>query len=180
MPWPERIETARLILRAPIDTDAAAIFRPYTQDTDVTRYLMWRPHEVLADAHEYIARCQSRWRSSAEFTWMLTGRVDGEVLGAIALRPDGHKAAIGYVLTRAYWGQALMPEAARALLDHARGIAELHRVWAVCDVDNLGSARVMEKIGMAREGLLRRWVVHPNIGTTLRDALCYSWIRPSP
>jgi RimJ/RimL family protein N-acetyltransferase len=54
---------------------------------------------------------------------------------------------------------------------------EIHRVWAVCDVDNLASARVMEKSGMEREGRLRRWAVHPNLSGGPRDFWCYSRVK---
>ena len=178
MGWPEILQADRLILRPPIASDAAAIFESYTQDPDVTRYLMWRPHQRLADAEEYLERCHARRHAGTELTWMLTRRGDERVLGAIALRPEGHKANIGYVLARAFWGQGFMSEAGRALLGEARHVDGLHRVWAVCDVDNHASARVMEKIGMEREGILRSWVIHPNISALPRDALCYAWVRP--
>ena len=109
---------------------------------------------------------------------MIARHGDQRALGAIALRSDGFKANIGYVLARAFWGQGLMPEAGRALLDHASRFDEIQRVWAVCDVDNRASARVMEKIGMTYEGTLRRWIVHPNVSALPRDVLCYAWIRP--
>ena len=52
---------------------------------------------------------------------------------------------------------------------------EIFRVGAVCDINNVGSARVLEKSGFAREGVLRRWLVHPNITDEPRD--CYSYAR---
>ena len=48
-------------------------------------------------------------------------------------------------------------------------------IGAVCDVENIGSARVMEKAGLVREGLLRRWLMHPNISDEPRD--CFSYAR---
>ena len=50
----------------------------------------------------------------------------------------------------------------------------IYRVWSVCDVDNVASARVMEKAGMKREGILRRWSMHPTISDKPRDSYCYS------
>ena len=41
---------------------------------------------------------------------------------------------------------------------------------AVCDVDNVSSARVLEKSSFTREGVLHRWLVHPNISDEPRDA----------
>ena len=51
------------------------------------------------------------------------------------------------------------------------------RVWAVCDVDNTASARVMEKIGMTREGLMRRGVLHPNSSSEPRDCWLYAKVK---
>jgi RimJ/RimL family protein N-acetyltransferase len=47
----------------------------------------------------------------------------------------------------------------------------------VCDVDNIASARVMEKAGLTLEGRLRRWLVHPNISDEPRDCLGYARVR---
>jgi [ribosomal protein S5]-alanine N-acetyltransferase len=48
------------------------------------------------------------------------------------------------------------------------------RIGAVCDVENIGSARVMEKAGLFREGVLRRWLMHPNISDEPRDCFIYA------
>jgi [ribosomal protein S5]-alanine N-acetyltransferase len=51
------------------------------------------------------------------------------------------------------------------------------RIGAVCDVENIGSARVLEKSGFVREGLLRRWLLHPNISDEPRDCFSYACVR---
>lgn len=53
----------------------------------------------------------------------------------------------------------------------------LWRIWGVCDIDNQASARVLEKVGMQKEGVLRRWISHPNVSSEPRDCLCYSRVR---
>ena len=70
-----------------------------------------------------------------------------------------------------------MTEAARSVVDLSLSDPQVRRVWAVCDVDNAASARVMEKVGMTFEGVLRRWVIHPNVSPDPRDALCYALVR---
>ncbi|MCI0650822.1 MAG: GNAT family N-acetyltransferase [Planctomycetes bacterium] len=70
-----------------------------------------------------------------------------------------------------------MPEALRPLVEWALGQVAIHRVWAFCDVDNLASARVLEKLGMEREGILRRWFVHPNVSAFPRDCYSYSLVK---
>ena len=65
-------------------------------------------------------------------------------------------AAVGYCLHRELWGQGLITEAARALVDAGFRTLDLHRVAATCDVRNTASFVVMEKLGMRREACFRR------------------------
>jgi len=67
-----------------------------------------------------------------------------------------------------------MTEAVKKVLDWASKQKEIYRVWSVCDVDNIASARVMEKVNMQREGILRRWSVHPSISPEPWSAYCYA------
>jgi ribosomal-protein-alanine N-acetyltransferase len=83
----------------------------------------------------------------------------------------------GYVLDRSFWGRGLMPEALRFAVDWALAQPEVFRAYAFCDVDNPSSARVMEKAGMIREGVLRRWHVCPNIGPDPRDCILCAKVR---
>ena len=177
MSWPESLRTDRLVLRRPVDADAIAIFDGYAQDPEVVRYLMWRPHASIEQTRAYLGIVQHGWDSATELTWAITRRGEDRLIGMIAARPRGFKCDLGYVLARAYWGQGVVAEAGRAVVDLALADPGVYRVWAVCDVDNRASVRVMEKLGMQREGVLRRWVVHPNISPEPRDSLCYARVR---
>ena len=179
MHWPDRVETQRLVLRRTTVADASAIFDGYGQDGEVTRYLGWRPHETIDDTRGYLARCSSGWDAGTELTWALTLTGDDRLIGVIAVRPRTHKVDLGYVLGRDHWGRGLMTEAAIAVVRLAFRDPAVHRVWAVCDVENRGSARVLEKAGMTHEGVLRRWIIHPNISPDPRDVHCYARIRSS-
>ena len=95
----------------------------------------------------------------------------------IRLQCQNHCANLGYVLARHYWNQGLMTEALQPLVDWAIVQPEIYRVWAVCDIDNLASARVLEKVGMTCEGILHRWLIHPNVSNEPRDCLCYGKVK---
>ena len=81
------------------------------------------------------------------------------------------------VLARAAWGQGLMTEALRAVVELGLAETHLYRIAAVCDVDNRPSARVLEKAGMQREGRLRRYILHPNVSAEPRDVYLYARTR---
>lgn len=171
---PILIETPRLRLRLPEIADAQAIFDQYAQDAEVSRYLIWQPHKSIEETIQFLKRVLAGWQEEKSFSWVITRKPDYQLIGMVALRIEEHKANLGYLLARAYWGQGYMTEAVQALVDLALAQPEIYRVWAVCDIENRASARVLEKVGMSCEGVLRRWIMHPNISTEPRDSFCYS------
>jgi RimJ/RimL family protein N-acetyltransferase len=177
MQLPDVIETPRLVLRPPTLADAPAIYQAYARDPEVTRYMEWRPHESVADTEAFLRAHLPRRPAGEESSWVLTLKEDGRLVGMIALHPNSYRVGFGYVLGRAYWGRGLMTEAARTLVELTLAQPEVFRVWAVCDVENLASARVLEKAGLTREGILRRWALHPNISDEPRDSFCYAKVK---
>ncbi len=174
---PEIIETRRLTLRPPLLADADDIFADYAQDIEVVRYMIWRPHKDVEETRDFIRRSKFAWEEGSAYPWIITRKEDGRIIGMIESRIRDFSMDIGYVLARAYWNQGYMPEAAQAIVDWGLGQDGIFRIWALCDVDNLASARVMEKIGMQREGILRRWILHPNVSSEPRDVFCYSIVK---
>lgn len=171
---PERIETPRLVLRRAVLEDAPAIFERYARDPDVTRYLTWRPHESVERTQDFLRRCHDFWESGVAFPWAIVLKGETRPIGMIDLRPRDHRVEIGYVLAHSVWGRGYMTEAARVLVEWALSHPEIFRVWAVCDVENASSVKLLERIGLHREGVLRRWIVHPNISSEPRDCYCYA------
>ena len=172
---PDTFETARLLLRPVTIMDVDAIFGSYAQDEEVARYLIWRPHRSRSETRTYVERCLAT-PSEAERTYMIVGRGDNVVRGAFALRQRApHRLDCGYVLARPWWGRGSMTEVLTKVAVWALRQPSVFRIGAVCYVENIGSARVLEKYGFVREGLLRRLLLHPNISDEPRD--CYSYAR---
>lgn len=175
---PELITTDRLQLRRPKVTDADDVFA-YASDADVTHFMDWPAHKSIETVTQWLADCRSRWESGNEFTWFITPRSEEPVIGAVSLRVNQCKADFGYVLNKSAWGNGFGTEAARAVTQLAARLPGVYRVWATCDVENVASARVLEKTGLTREGVLRSWSVRPNISPVPRDALVYSMVTKS-
>jgi RimJ/RimL family protein N-acetyltransferase len=171
---PESLETDRLRLRRSAVEDAEAIFAEYAQDPGVTMYLTWKPTGNIEDTREHLRTTASAWKEGKAFQWVILRKEDNQLLGAVGMRVDGHKVELGYVLARRFWGKGYMTEAVRAVVNWAIKEEEVFRIWAVCDVENPASARVMEKAGMQQEGILRRWTMHPNRSDKPRDCYCYA------
>jgi ribosomal-protein-alanine N-acetyltransferase len=175
---PGFFHTERLILREPKPSDARTVFEAYTQDPEVARYTVWRPHTSFAETDEFISGCVRDWPSGCRLAYVLTLRdAPDRAIGMFEARPSSHVVDIGYVLSRAHWGQGLIPEVIRAVSDTALGAPGVFRVQATCDVDNRGSARALEKAGFSREGRLERHTVHPNIDSQPRPCFLYARCR---
>lgn len=174
---PDRIETARLVLRPPDLGDAPALFETYMQDTEVTRYVMWRPHTDIEQTVTFLRICLQHWENGQRFPYVITLKGTGTPIGMVDIHFNGSTAGLGYVIGRPFWGRGYMPEAVRSVVDWALGQPDIFRVAATCDVENIASARVMEKVGMQREGVLRRLTIHPNISPKPRDCYIYAIVK---
>ncbi|HID57578.1 TPA: N-acetyltransferase [Candidatus Poribacteria bacterium] len=174
---PEIFETSRLRLRPPKMNDAEEIFLSYASDPEVTKYLTWRPHSDINETREFLDRCIREWERGDSFSWVIELRDEGKLIGMIELNISAYRASLGYVLARPYWNRGYATEAAGEVVNWAIEQPHIYRIWAVCDVENVASARVLEKIGMQREGVLRRFILHPNVSDEPRDCYCYSKVK---
>jgi RimJ/RimL family protein N-acetyltransferase len=149
------IETARLILRRFRESDLAS-FMAYRNDPEVARYQSWESI-TRRDAMHFIAE-QSRREPGVVGKWFqfaAESKADGILAGDCALlllNSAPRIGEIGYTFARAYQGNGLATEAARAVIDYAFDTLGLNRVIATCDCRNLPSQALMERLPMRREG----------------------------
>ena len=159
MPIPT-LETERLILRRPELTDAPAI-QVLAAEYDIAKNLLQMPHP-------YPEGAAASWINSAheaeydgsekDFSFAITRKSDGEYIGSMGIHLDieNQRAEIGYWIGMPYWGQGYATEAALRLLKFGFEELKLNRIYARCFSENIGSERVMQKIGMQYEGILRQ------------------------
>lgn len=173
----ETLETERLTLRKPRMDDASVIFERYAQDPEVTRYLVWQPHKSIQETEQFLLACGQLWQTGKDFSYAITLKNDDNPIGMFSLHPMNIKIEVGYALACPYWGKGYMSEILRAVVGWAFEQPDIYRVQAFCDAENIASARVMEKAGMTREGLLRRYVLHPNISDEPRNVFIYAIVK---
>jgi aminoglycoside 6'-N-acetyltransferase len=152
------LETERLILRSFEDADAQP-FAEYRSDPDVARYQGWDIPYSTARAMQFIDELkQTQPGTPGEwFQIALQLRTSAQLIGDCAFCVLGDvpgQAEIGFTLARRYQGHGYATEAVTRLLDYLFDDLKLHRVRAVCEVENLASARLLERLGLRREGHL--------------------------
>jgi ribosomal-protein-alanine N-acetyltransferase len=174
---PSKFQTRRLLLRWPRSSDADAIFEEYAADPEVTRYMTWEPHTEAKTVSDFLRDSDERRADGTACDWAITFADDDRPFGMFGGRFRGHRVDIGYVLAQRLWNMGLMTEVISTVSEWFLAQAGIYRVWAVCDTENIGSARVLEKSRFAREGLLKRWIVLPNISDEPRDCYVYGRTR---
>lgn len=154
----QTIETERLILREMDESDFEAI-HTYAQDPEVSKYQPWGPNseeETWGYLQQVLLLQRQSPRKGFEIAVVL--KEENLLIGACSVHvsdAENREGWMGYCYNKAYWGQGYASEAAKAILEFGFRNLGLHRIFATCDPDNIGSARVLEKAGMQREGRLR-------------------------
>jgi RimJ/RimL family protein N-acetyltransferase len=172
------METPRLVLRELAEGDAPAV-QEYAGDRQVVSHLDWGPN-TSENTATFLALAGATRRALPRTAYHLAIvlRSSGPLIGGcrIEIRSAASGSGdLGYVLGRSHWGQGYATEAGHALLAFGFGRLALHRIFATCDVDNRASARVLEKLGMRREGRLRQNVRRRE---EWRDSDVYAILEP--
>ena len=142
------LETERLLLRPWEETDAQSLYT-YAKDPDIGYPAGWPAHTSVENSRKII-----RDVLSAPETYAVCLK-DGKAIGCVGLKLKGYtdmtdredECELGYWLGKPYWGQGLIPEAARELLRYAFESLHMRAVWCGYYEGNEKSRRVQQKLG---------------------------------
>lgn len=170
------LDTARLHLRPFTEADSEALFA-LLSDAEVLQYWDSPPWADRSRVQDFLAGCARMAEEGSGARVVVERSSDGAFLGWCTLNswdPTFRSASLGYCFAAAAWGHGYATEAARALLDWAFDVLDLNRVQAEADTRNGASARVLEKLGFLREGMLREDCI---VDGVLSDSWVYGLLR---
>jgi ribosomal-protein-alanine N-acetyltransferase len=152
------LETERLRLRKMTPDDADALIAIFN-DEEVNRYLSGGPPCTnRVEAISVLDWMQSWFEARGGLRWGITLKGDDIVIGTCGfhhLSQENHRCDLGYDLLPAYWGRGYVTEATHAMVRWCFENLDLHRIQADCTDGNIGSERVLEKVGFTYEGTWR-------------------------
>ncbi|HDX9671278.1 TPA: GNAT family N-acetyltransferase [Bacillus cereus] len=152
------IEAERLLIRKFESKDWEAVHE-YTSDSNVMKYI---PEGVFTEEDTRNFVNKNMGENAKNFPVIL---IDENILiGHIVFHKyfGEHTYEIGWVFNPKYFNKGYASEAAQATLKYGFKEMKLHRIIATCQPENIPSYRVMEKIGMMREGYFRKCIPHGN------------------
>ena len=170
------LETERLVLR-PYGIDDAPRVQQMCGDWAIASTTLALPHPYPNGAAEqWISTHAESFRQGTEVTLAVTLKPTGKVIGSIGLSVNNkHKRGeLGYMIAKEHWNRGCCTEAAHTMLSYGFGVLDLNRIQAMHFPRNPASGRVMQKLGMTREGLLRQYVCNRG---AIEDLVLFSIVR---
>jgi RimJ/RimL family protein N-acetyltransferase len=161
------LESSRLIL-VPTGMQYFETRSRIAGDIENTRFMMFLP-KPPDETKNYLEKCELQWKSENqdlfEFEILLKDEKVSSIrelksIGGISFElldsnPDivkifgNNVADMGWILDKNYWNKGFVTEAANLIVDFVKSLG-VKMIFAQCDSENIGSWRVMEKIGMKR------------------------------
>jgi [ribosomal protein S5]-alanine N-acetyltransferase len=171
---PERLTTARLILRRPLCADAEAIFTRYSADPEVTQFLGWQRHNSIDDTRRFLDFSDEEWGRWHAGPYLIEHLEGPHLLGSTGIHfATPVRAMTGYVLAKDSWGFGYATEALGAIVRLGKEL-KVHELRALCHPSHVASQRVLEKCGFVCQAKRIEGTPFPNLGPALcADALCY-------
>lgn len=161
-----QIETARLILRPARESDLDDM-HAVLSSAEATRWWSSPPHESVDQTRDWLSAMIAGGAAGLDMVVVRDGRVIGKA--GFYTPPD-----IGYILHPDHWGQGLAGEAVTAMLDRYFTATDHDHTKADVDPENIGSIRLLEKMGFVRTGFGERtW----NVGGVWKDSFFYTLTR---
>jgi RimJ/RimL family protein N-acetyltransferase len=168
------LTTGRLRLRPMSEHDIAAHYAVFA-DPEVARYWSREPWTDIDQAAQSIATIMAAGAEGSEARFGIELLATGELIGNVGLHhffEQNRRCEIGYALGSKYWGQGYATEALRAAIRYGFDALDLNRIEADIDPRNVGSARVLEKLGFRKEGYMpERWIVFGEMADTVNYGL---------
>ncbi len=175
-PFPE-IQTQRLLLREITVLDANEIFF-LRSDKEVLKYIDKPPAKTLDDALEFILRINTLKENNQGINWAITIKGSDILIGNICLwniKPEHHRAEVGYVLHPQHHGKGIMQEAIKAVLDYGFQTLQLHSIEANVNPANTSSIKLLVRNNFVREAYFRENYFFNN---QFLDTAIYSLLAP--
>ena len=157
------IRTERLVLRPFRESDAEELYQNYGSDPEVGRYISFTPCETLDSTKEFIKMHLSQDPENPDFYGWAVTLADADDKEAVLVGSASlfnvdrvaNQCELGFSIGSRWWGMGIATEAENAIVQYALHELGFHRVYASHHVSNIGSGRVLQKIGMQYEGTLR-------------------------
>ncbi len=143
------LETERLILRPLVVSDANEIFRNWTSDPEVAKFMRWNLHTDVEVTRGWLEIEEQNVESDQYFTWGFVKKETNELIGSggLVYQQDLNMFELGYNLMKKYWDMGYTTEAAKEIIRFAQYDLKQNQLFCRHAVENYASGSVIKKLG---------------------------------
>lgn len=153
------LQTERLALRRFQLEDAEAFYQNVTSDSKVNKFLTWSLHKSVEETRELLTGWVERYENPERYCWAIVLKENDQLIGTIAVPTIKNRtktAEVTYCIGSAWWGHGIVTEALKEVIRYLFEEIQVNRIEAGYDANNPASGRVLEKVRMQKEGILRK------------------------
>lgn len=144
------LETERLKLKPFKESDAEEVFKNWTNDAEVSKYLRWNTHKDINDTKQWLCEETKKCKNLDYYTWGVQLKETGEIIGSISafLRPEeDNRYEIGYAYGKKYWRKGYATESLKCMMNFLINDVGIKNFVCMHAKLNPASGAVMQKVG---------------------------------
>ena len=173
------LESNRLLFRKASTSDSKAMFNNWANDKEVTKYLRWDAYEKEEDTIKFLNYLENSYKEDNFYNWMVIPkeeRVPIGTIGAVDIDVNNNTVEIGHCYGRNFWNKGYGTEALTRIIKFFFEEVGVETIYAYYVEGNSASGKVLEKVGMKYEGILRKRV-YDKVTKKQVDLISYSITR---
>ncbi len=171
------IETERLILRKPVPEDIPAWFKMRSNEENM-RYIGRKPATAIEEVKALYDLVVQDIEANKHIGWVVAEKSNASgfvgMIGFHRIKPEHHRAEVGYMIEKEYQGKGYGKEAVKAIIEYAFKEMNIHSIEADIDKDNIASERLLLSIGFVKEGYFKESFYFEG---TFIDSVIYSLVK---
>lgn len=173
------LESNKLLFRKASISDSKDMFNNWANDKEVTKYLRWDAYEKEEDTIKFLNYLENSYKEDNFYNWMVIPKDEGVpigTIGAVDIDVNNNTVEIGHCYGRSFWNKGYGTETLTRIIKFFFEEVEVETIYAYYVDGNSASGKVLEKVGMKYEGILRKRV-YDKVTKKQVDLISYSITR---
>ncbi|WP_223701624.1 GNAT family N-acetyltransferase [Sutcliffiella deserti] len=173
-----KIETERLILRRMRLVDTQSVFDNWLSDERVAENRVNAAHKNIFQTTERVVNIVRGYDAKEFCYWAIELKASGELIGEIDLYDFDSltdNCEVSYSIGYSWWNRGYGTEALRAVVEFGFTYMNIHKISAAHNTDNPASGKIMRKVGMVQEGIIRHML--RNYKNQYKDCAVYGILQ---
>ncbi len=170
---PEQIETKQLVLQRLKYEDAEEIFYTYASKPEATKFVSWPTHQRIKETRDYLRYAVQGWNLGIDCSFAIRLKDTHQLIGSFGVMNEMGKLQFGYILSPTQWGHGYATEVCQMMMPILQAQPSVFRIGTFVDVDNVASARVLQKAGLIEEARLKKWFRFVNQNNEAKDCILF-------